>query len=105
MPIRLTRPSLFLYQFSYYLNILSVHRIILGNSKNSDTKMIGNINYYEILGVPEDALLKEIQRAWRKFVKENHEDLVPQWQQQAAKERMFQINEAYGAGTKPRQES
>ena len=57
--------------------------------------MIDGINYYEILGVPEDALLKEIQRAWRTFVKENHEDLVPQWEQQAAKERMFQINEAY----------
>ena len=57
--------------------------------------MINGVNYYEILSVPEDALLKEIQRAWRNFVKENHEDLVPEWEQQAAKERMFQINEAY----------
>ena len=57
--------------------------------------MINGVNYYEILSVPEDALLKEIQHAWRNFVKENHEDLVPEWEQQAAKERMFQINEAY----------
>ncbi|MDX1410766.1 MAG: DnaJ domain-containing protein, partial [Nitrospirales bacterium] len=57
--------------------------------------MIDGINYYQILGVPEDALLKEIQSAWRKFVKENHEDLVAPEERQAAMERMFRINEAY----------
>jgi len=57
--------------------------------------MIDGINYYQILGVPEDALLKEVQSAWRKFVKENHEDVVPLAERQAAKERMFKINEAY----------
>ena len=57
--------------------------------------MIDGLNYYQILGLPEDALLKEIQSAWRKIVKENHEDLVPQDDRQAAKERMFKINEAY----------
>ena len=57
--------------------------------------MIDGISYYQILGVPEDALLKEIQTAWRTFVKENHEDLVPHEERQAAKERMFRINEAY----------
>lgn len=57
--------------------------------------MIEGINYYQILGVPEDALLKEIQSAWRKFVKENHEDLVAPEERQAAKQRMFKINEAY----------
>ena len=57
--------------------------------------MINGINYYQILGVPEDALIKEIQRAWRQFVKENHEDLVQPWERKAAKERMFEINEAY----------
>jgi len=57
--------------------------------------MIDGINYYQILGVPEDALFKEIQSAWRKFVKENHEDLVPQEERHAAKEGMFRINEAY----------
>jgi len=57
--------------------------------------MIDGKNYYQILGVPVDALLKEVQSAWRKFVKENHEDLVPKWERQAAKERMFIINEAY----------
>ena len=57
--------------------------------------MIDGINYYQILGVPEDALLKEIQTAWRTFVKENHEDLVPQFERPAARERMFKINEAY----------
>ena len=57
--------------------------------------MIDGINYYQILGVPEDALLKEIQAAWRTFVKENHEDVVPQFERPAARERMFKINEAY----------
>lgn len=57
--------------------------------------MIDGINYYQILGVPEDALLKEIQAAWRSFVKENHEDVVPQFERPAARERMFKINEAY----------
>ena len=57
--------------------------------------MIDGINYYQILGVPEDALLKEIQSAWRAFVKEHHEDVVPQFERPAARERMFRINEAY----------
>ncbi|MDH5587821.1 MAG: DnaJ domain-containing protein [Nitrospirota bacterium] len=57
--------------------------------------MIDGVNYYQILGVPEDALLKEIQSAWRTFVKENHEDVVPQFERPAARERMFKINEAY----------
>ncbi|MDH5428019.1 MAG: DnaJ domain-containing protein [Nitrospirota bacterium] len=57
--------------------------------------MIDGITYYQILGVPEDALLKEIQSAWRTFVKENHEDVVPQFERPAARERMFKINEAY----------
>ncbi len=57
--------------------------------------MINGKNYYQILGVPEDALLKEVQNGWRNYVKENHEDLVPQWERPAAKERMFTINEAY----------
>jgi hypothetical protein len=57
--------------------------------------MIDGKNYYQILGIPEDALLKEVQSAWRKFVKENHEDVVPREERQAAKERMFLINEAY----------
>jgi len=57
--------------------------------------MINGTNYYQILGVPENALIKEVQNAWRNFVKENHEDVVPRWEQPDAKERMFQINEAY----------
>jgi len=57
--------------------------------------MIDGINYYQILGVPEDALLKEIQNAWRLLVKANHEDVVQPWERQAAKEKMFRINEAY----------
>ena len=57
--------------------------------------MIDGLNYYQILGIPEDALLKEIQSAWRLLVKENHEDVVPKWERQSAKERMYRINEAY----------
>jgi curved DNA-binding protein CbpA len=36
-----------------------------------------------------------VQSAWRKLAKENHEDVVPPWERQAAKERMFKINQAY----------
>ncbi len=57
--------------------------------------MIDGVNYYQILGVSEDALLKEIQTAWRSYVKDNHEDVVPQFERPAARERMFKINEAY----------
>ncbi len=57
--------------------------------------MIDGVNYYQILGVSEDALLKEIQTAWRTFVKDNHEDVVPQFERPAARDRMFKINEAY----------
>ncbi len=57
--------------------------------------MIDGLNYYHILGVAEDALLKEIQSAWRTFVKDNHEDVVRHDERQSAKERMFRINEAY----------
>ena len=58
-------------------------------------KMIDGENYYQILGLPEDALIKEVQNAWRKLAKDNHEDVVPKWERKAAKERMFTINEAY----------
>ena len=57
--------------------------------------MINGQNYYQILGVPEDALIKEVQNAWRKLAKDNHEDVVPKWERNSAKERMFTINEAY----------
>jgi curved DNA-binding protein CbpA len=57
--------------------------------------MINGKTYYQLLGVPEDALIKEVQNAWRKLAKENHEDVVPEWERPAAKERMFIINEAY----------
>lgn len=57
--------------------------------------MINGKNYYQVLGVPEDALIREVQNAWRNFVKENHEDVVQKWEQADAKEKMFQINEAY----------
>jgi len=36
--------------------------------------MIDGIKYYQILDVPEEALLKEIQTAWRTFVKKIHEE-------------------------------
>lgn len=57
--------------------------------------MIDGQTYYQILGVPEDALFPDIQRAWRNAVKAHHEDVVPEHERHAAKERMFRINEAY----------
>jgi DnaJ-class molecular chaperone len=50
--------------------------------------MIDRINYYQILGVPEDALLKEIQTAWRTFVKKIHEENAPM---QVSDEREYSL--------------
>ncbi|HBR69447.1 MAG TPA: hypothetical protein DEA55_08745 [Rhodospirillaceae bacterium] len=53
-------------------------------------------NYYEILGVPQNATQREIQSAWRTLVKQHHEDLAPDEEMKSAyKKRMFVINEAY----------
>ncbi len=52
-----------------------------------------NENPYDILGVPRDASLDEVKKAYRKKARENHPDLNPN--DTAAADRMNKINEAY----------
>lgn len=58
-----------------------------------------NENPYDILGVPRDASLDEVKKAYRKKARENHPDLNPD--DPAAEERMNKINEAYDRITNP----
>ena len=50
-------------------------------------------NYYEILGVPKDASIEDIKRAYKKLAKEHHPDVAKD--KIAAEKRFKEINEAY----------
>jgi DnaJ-class molecular chaperone len=52
-------------------------------------------DYYQILGVPENASQAEIKKAFRKLAFQHHPDTNPGREQEAA-ERFKEINEAYG---------
>lgn len=58
-----------------------------------------NENPYDILGVPRDASLDQVKKAYRKKARENHPDLNPN--DPKAEERMNKINEAYDRITNP----
>lgn len=58
-----------------------------------------NENPYDILGVPQNASMDEVKKAYRKKARENHPDLNPD--DPAAEERMNKINEAYERITNP----
>jgi len=52
-------------------------------------------DYYQILGVPENASQAEIKKAFRKLAFQHHPDTNPGREQEAA-QRFKEINEAYG---------
>lgn len=52
-------------------------------------------DYYEILGVPRDADLRTIKKAYRKLAVRWHPDRVPPQERAAAEEKFKVINEAY----------
>lgn len=52
-------------------------------------------DYYEILGVPKNATLDEIKKAYRKLAREHHPDMVKESDKAAAEKRFKEINEAY----------
>jgi curved DNA-binding protein len=52
-------------------------------------------DYYQILGLPQDASQEDIKRAFRRLAFKYHPDTNPGNEEQAA-ERFKQINEAYG---------
>lgn len=49
-------------------------------------------DYYTILGVPADASLEQIKRAYRRLARLHHPDLT----KDAEDQRIKQLNEAYG---------
>jgi hypothetical protein len=58
--------------------------------------------YYQVLGIPESASLKEIRSAWARLVREYHSDKyekvsseIPQWMKEEAERRLKEVNEAW----------
>jgi len=52
-------------------------------------------NYYQILGVPSTASVKEVSRAYRKLAQQHHPDLQSAENRSQAEARMKMLNEAY----------
>lgn len=64
------------------------------NSEGSDERFGEEPNYYEILGVSENATEKEIRRAYKKKAQEWHPDKAPEDRKEEFTEKMAQINQA-----------
>jgi molecular chaperone DnaJ len=52
-------------------------------------------DYYEVLGVPRNATLEDIKKAFREMALKYHPDRVPADQKKAAEEKFKEISEAY----------
>ena len=53
-------------------------------------------DYYEILGVPKDAPLADVKKAYRSLALKYHPDRVPEGEKKAAEEKFKEMSEAYG---------
>ncbi len=58
-------------------------------------------DYYEILGVPRDASIEEIKKAYRKLALQYHPDRVPPEKKKEAEEKFKEISEAYAVLSDP----
>jgi molecular chaperone DnaJ len=53
-------------------------------------------DYYEILGVPKEASLADIKKAYRSLALKYHPDRVPEAEKKVAEEKFKEMSEAYG---------
>lgn len=53
-------------------------------------------DYYEILGVPKDATVAQVKKAYRSMALKHHPDRVPEDKKAEATEKFKEISEAYG---------
>lgn len=58
-------------------------------------------DYYEILGVPKDADVAAIKKAYRSLALKYHPDRVPEAEKKEAEEKFKEISEAYGVLSDP----
>jgi molecular chaperone DnaJ len=58
-------------------------------------------DYYEILGIPKNASLEDVKKAYREAALRYHPDRIPQEQKKEAEEKFKQISEAYAVLSDP----